>query len=162
VNPFIAKDKVLKVRFPQSEIGPNDRLATVLACSSESVDDDLVMLQLKDGPVPLRPDQVAVIGVADRSADRSADHSFRSYGFSVSKNYAPDLSKGIIESGEKTKGLHTLKIEPLKLTSIQGAMDMPGAAVLDTDLDVVVGLISHRPDDKENGFAVLNTHILAF
>jgi tetratricopeptide (TPR) repeat protein len=158
MDPFKANDEVLGVRFPQSASGPKDRMATVLACTSESVDDGLVMLQLKDGPASLKPEQVAVIGIADGASE----HSFIAYGFSVSQGYAPDSSIGIIQSEEKPKVLHTLKSEPLKLKSSQGATDLPGAAVLDTVLDIVVGLISASQDGKTDRMDALSTHILAF
>jgi tetratricopeptide (TPR) repeat protein len=158
MDPFKANDEVLGVRFPQSANGPKDRTATVLACTSESVDDGLVMLQLKDGPASLKPEQVAVIGIADRASE----HSFIAYGFSVSQGYAPDSSIGIIQSEEKPKVLHTMKSEPLKLKSSQGATDLPGAAVLDTVLDMVVGLISASQDGKTDRMDALSTHILAF
>jgi tetratricopeptide (TPR) repeat protein len=158
IDPFKAKDEVIGASFPQSAVGPKDRLATVLAGTSESDDDGLIMLQLKDGPAPLKPEQVAVIGIADRSTG----HSFRSYGFSISHGYTPDLSKGIIQSEDNAKGLHTLKSEPLKIRYSQGATDMPGAAVLDSDLDIVVGLISASQDEEADGVEALNTQILAF
>ena len=158
MDPFKAKDEVLGVRFPQSASGPKDRVATVQACTSESVDDGLVMLQLKDGPASLRPEQVAVIGIADRASE----HSFIAYGFSASQGNAPDSSIGIIQSEEKPKVLHTLKSEPLELKSSQGATDLPGAAVLDTVLDMVVGLISASQDGKTDRMDALSTHVLAF
>ena len=155
--PSKARDEVLGVGFPQSASGIKYRLATVLACTSEGFDDELIMLQLKDGPASLKPEQVAVIGIADRSSG----HSFISHGFSMSKGYDRDSSKGIIQSENNPKGLHALKLEPLKLISVEGATDMPGAAVLDTDLDIVVGLISASQDGKAEKVDALNTHILA-
>jgi tetratricopeptide (TPR) repeat protein len=157
ISPFEAKDEVLGVRFPQSAIGPNDRLATVKYSTAEH-ENEFVLLQLKDGPAPLKQEDIALIGVADRSAG----HSYRSYGFSISQDYSSASSKGIIKSEDISKGLHTLKLEPLKLISTQGPVDMPGAAVLDTDLDIVVGLISSGQDGNTDETDALNTHILAF
>ena len=122
--------------------------ATVAACFQD-YDDDVVLLQLEN---PYLPDgiEVAILG----TAEESADHPFQSFGYRRLDNYLGWPVKGeIINFVERPEG-SGLQAELLNLDCKHIDFGMSGAAVLDTELDLVVGIIaqtwySERPEKNE-------------
>jgi hypothetical protein len=92
VNPRHADGAEVGVYFPQARGGEKKaRRATVAACFPQ-YDDDVVLLQLTDGPAPLAPEQIAVLG----RADSSQGNPFRSYGYRRLESYIAGWADGKI------------------------------------------------------------------
>jgi hypothetical protein len=156
VHPRQAKEREVNVYFPQ--VRGNDeekrRRAKVAACCHEH-DDDVVVLQLTDGPAPLGPEQVAVLG----TAELAEGHKFRSYGYSQIGIHPATRAEGIILGTIQAPANKNLRADPVQLQSRQIDRGMSGAAVLDEEHNLVVGLISERyypsgPVKDDIGYAV--------
>ena len=77
VDPKARNGGEVGVYFPQTRVnGERLRRAEVAAFFPEH-DDDLVLLKLKEGPDPLAPEQLPVLG----QAAASQGNKFRSYGY---------------------------------------------------------------------------------
>ncbi|MCP4593535.1 MAG: trypsin-like peptidase domain-containing protein, partial [bacterium] len=138
VHPRDADGAEVGVYFPQAGGGERkDRRATVAGCFRQ-YDDDVVLLQLSDGPTPLNPDQIAVLG----RADESCYHSFRSYGYRRLSHYIAGHAHGmILDCVEPPEG-RSVQTEPVQLESSQINQGMSGAGVLDVERNLVVGIVS--------------------
>jgi hypothetical protein len=153
----------VSVYFPQARGGERkDRCARVEACFSEPYDDDVALLQLVDGPAPLGPEQIPHLG----RADESDNHPFCSYGYRLLEDFVAGLAYGrILGSVEPPPG-RNIQADPVQLESQQINRGMSGAAVLDIDLNLVVGIVSEMwfPDlstrDRDTAWAV-NAHVLS-
>lgn len=162
VHPREAGDAELGVYFPQARQGEKARRATVAACFPQH-DDDVVLLQLTVGPAPLGPHQVAILG----TAEASSGNPFRSYGYRPMGTYEAAWADGSILGIIDTPGGLRLQANPVQLQSQHIAVGMSGAAVLDVERNLVVGLISERwvPgssfEDRDTGWAV-NARVLTF
>jgi len=101
-----AADGEVGVYFPQARGGERkDRRAKLVACFSEH-DDDVVLLQLIDGPPPLGPEQIAVLGVASASEG----NPFRSYGYRRLDKYKAGRANGtIMGTVERPEGRAALR-----------------------------------------------------
>ncbi len=134
-----AKGAEVGVYFPQvRESGKQNRHAVVVGCFPEH-DDDVVVLQLEDGPAPLSPNQIAVLG----RAELSFGHRFLSYGYSPLGKYEAVLADGtILGSVEPPRG-YMLQARPIQVQATQVDMGISGAAVLDLhkERNLVVGVI---------------------
>lgn len=139
--PQLAQDKLKKAR--------------VVTAISDA-EDDVVLLQLVDGPSPLGPDKVAHLG----AAVDSPGHGFNTFGYRRLGQYQglPGLGTivGLVEKPEDRE----LQYERLMLTSQNIDSGMSGAAVLDRERNLVVGVIAETPDaiknfpDRDTSFAV--------
>ena len=151
------------VYFPQARGGEEKaRRATVARCFPQH-DDDVVLLQLTGGAAPLAPEQIAALG----KAEPSAGNPFRSYGYRPLGEYEAGYAYGIILGCvECPEGL-SLQADPVQLQSQHIALGMSGSAVLDTERNLVVGVISDTwfPDptlkDHDTAWAV-NARVLTF
>jgi hypothetical protein len=131
------------------------RRARVKGCFPEH-DDDVVLLQLADGPSPLGPELAAKLG----SARGSQYHDFRSFGYRKLNNYQglPAYGK-IIDFGDRPEDMR-LHGEPLMLCSQHIDRGMSGAPVLDVQRNLITGVIYLSWDsaraafDQNTGFAV--------
>lgn len=151
------------VYFPQVRSSEEkERRATVSACFTQH-DDDVVLLQLVGGPARLGVEQVAVLG----TADRSEGNRFRSFGYSPLGPFPSSRADGIIQ-GEVDKPCDRIvQADPIQLKSSEIARGMSGAAVLDVDRNLVVGIISETwfPDSstkhRDTSWAV-NARVFSF
>jgi len=156
VHPLDAGEAEVGVYFPQAPGGEvKDRRATIAGCFPQH-DDDVVLLQLSGGPAPLAPEQIAVLG----RAEDSCYHPFRSYGYRRLDKYLAGHAHGtILDCVEPPKG-NRLLTEPVQLQSQQIDRGMSGAAVLDIERNLVVGVVSETwfpglsPKDRDTGWAV--------
>ncbi len=162
VHPRDADGAEVGVYFPQAGGGERkDRRATVAGCFRQ-YDDDVVLLQLSDGPTPLNPDQIAVLG----KAEESCYHPFRSYGYRRLEQYIAGHAHGtIMDCVESPEGC-CVQTEPVQLESSQINQGMSGAGVLDVERNLVVGIVSETwfPDlstkDRDTAWAV-NARVLS-
>lgn len=127
----------VSVYFPQVPLPRKNRLATVQAYSAQPAE-DLALLKLTGGPAPLAEEQIAVLG----AADESAGHAFRSYGYRRLDAYCAGLAIGTIMGTVEPPEASELSADPIQLESSQINCGMSGAAVLDTQCNLVVGIIS--------------------
>ncbi len=162
VEPRSPGDTLVGVYFPQVRgPEPKNRRATVAACFAD-YDDDVVLLQIIDGPVPLGPEQIAVLGDAARS-DR---HEFRAYGYRRLTSYLGGHADGRIMGEVDPPEGRRVQSDPVQLESQQINHGMSGAGVLDMQRNLVVGLVAETwfPDqtgkDRDTGWAV-NARVLS-
>jgi hypothetical protein len=163
VEPRDADGKEVGVYFPQARGGEEKaRRATVAGCFPQH-DDDVVLLQLADGPAPLGPEQIAVLG----RAEESCFHPFRSYGYRRLENYIAGHAHGTILGCVEPPPDRNVQAEPVQLESQQINCGMSGAAVLDMERNLVVGIVSETwfPDlstkDRDTAWAV-DARVLTF
>jgi hypothetical protein len=132
-----------------------DHRAKVVAFFPE-FDDDVVLLQLTDGSVPLGPERMPVLGVAEKSQG----NGFRSYGYRRLEAYIAGWAHGTIEGLVEPPLKRKLQGDSLQLESDQINRGMSGSAILDIDRNLVVGIVSETwfPDrtgkDSGTGWAV--------
>jgi len=141
-----AGDAEVGVYFPQARGGEEKvRRARVVACFPQH-DDDVVLLQLTGGPAPLGPEQIPVLG----RAEPSQDNPFRSYGYRRLEKYIAGHAHGTILGCVECPAGQTLLGEPVQLASQQINQGMSGAAVLDMERNLVVGIVSEfwLPPDR--------------
>ncbi|MEK7787678.1 MAG: serine protease, partial [Chloroflexota bacterium] len=100
--------------------------------------DDVVLLELRDGPPPLAPEQIAVVG----HAGKSEGHEFRSYGYQRLEAYIAGRAEGKIYGSVEPPPDRAVQADPVQLKSNEINKGMSGAAVLDVQRNLVVGLIS--------------------
>ncbi|MEV4799046.1 trypsin-like peptidase domain-containing protein [Nonomuraea sp. NPDC049421] len=112
------------------------RSAWVVASFSDS-DDDLVCLQL-DGELPLPHQRVAVLG----GARDSAWHTFSSYGYRELGDYLGAWARGMILGEVEPPAGRRLLLDPVQLESKNIDAGMSGAAVLDVERNLVVGVVA--------------------
>ncbi|NMG21062.1 trypsin-like peptidase domain-containing protein [Brasilonema bromeliae] len=128
--------------------------ARVAVCFHD-YEDDVVLLQLD---TPSLPDgiEVAILG----TAEESAGNKFRSFGYRrLGKNQGCPAEGKIIDFAESPEN-SVLHGDPLMLSCQHIDSGMSGAAVLDTERDLVVGVIAQTWDsgqsekDRDTSFAV--------
>ena len=164
VHPRQVESMEVGVYFPQARGGEKKaRRATVAACFPQH-DDDVVLLQLVGEPAPLGPEQIPVLG----RAEPSQDNPFRSYGYRRLEKYIAGHAHGTILGCVECPEGQTLLGEPVQLESQQINQGMSGAAVLDIERNLVVGIVSEfwlPPDrslqDRDTAWAV-NARVLTF
>ena len=161
-HPRNANGAEIGVYFPQARGDETkSRRATVAACFPQH-DDDVVLLRLTGGASPLAPEQIAVLG----HAEKSDEHGFRGYGYRRLEKYLAGFAHGTIlgciECGEN----QNVQCDPVQLESNQINQGMSGAAVLDVERNLVVGIVSETwfPDqsgkDSDTAWAV-NVRVLS-
>jgi tetratricopeptide (TPR) repeat protein len=163
IEPRNANGAEVGIYFPQVRGGEEKKRKAVVAKYFHDHDDDVVLLQLTDGASPLAPEQIAVIGTADKS-DR---HEFRSYGFRPLPPYVGGWADGIIMGCVDCPPDRNLHIEPVQLDSKQIAPGMSGSGVLDVTRNLLVGVISETyfplsddPKDRDTAWSV-NARVLS-
>ena len=151
------------VYFPQLRGGETkERRAHIAGCFPQH-DDDVVVLCLTDNQTPLGPEQIAVLGVADYSDD----DPFRSYGYRRLSGYNAGFATGTISGAVEPPLNRNVQTDPIQLESSQINRGMSGAAVLDTERNLVVGIVSETwfPDqstkDRDTAWAI-NARVLTF
>jgi tetratricopeptide (TPR) repeat protein len=161
-NPRQPGEATVMVYFPQVKGGEAQTYrATVTGCFPQH-DDDVVLLQLTTQATPLGPEKLAVLG----HADDSFDHPFRSYGYRRLDKYLAGHAHGLIHGDVEPPDGLTLHADPVQLSSPQLNQGMSGAAVLDTERNLVVGLVSEvyfpyaDGRDRDTGWGV-NARVLS-
>ncbi|HEY9608979.1 trypsin-like peptidase domain-containing protein [Allocoleopsis sp.] len=159
----VTKDVEVGVYFPQLSSGETkSRRAKVVAYFPHH-DDDVVLLQVVGEPPPLAPEQIAVLG----TAELSQGHEFRSYGYRELDNYASGYVEGKIMGSVESFPGKFLQADPVELRTRDIRPGMSGAAVLDVERNLVVGIIARRWNpgdssvDDNIGWAV-DACVLAF
>ena len=147
MHPREAMGQEIHVYFPQvSAAERKARIAEVVGCFPQH-DDDVVLLQLKDGPAPLGPEQIALLG----RAAGSEGNEFQSYGFasigSYKSRYASGEIQGLVELDLQDTRLHS---NPVQLKTEDIRPGMSGGAVLDKKRNLVVGLMTERWNPRGN------------
>jgi tetratricopeptide (TPR) repeat protein len=161
-HPRDANDAEIGVYFPQA-LGTEtkSRRALVAKCFPQH-DDDVVLLQLTEGASPLAPENIAVLG----HAEKSAWHEFRSYGYRRLEKYITGFANGKILDCVECPEDQNVQCDPVQLESNQINQGMSGAAVLDVERNLVVGIVSETwfPDlstkDRDSAWAV-NARVLS-
>ena len=120
--------------------------AAVQCCFPPPHDDDIVLLQLTGDPPPLALENVAVLG----TAEQSVGHEFRSYGYKQLGEQLDGYVEGDIMGPVEPPRGQQLQVRPIELRTRDVLPGISGAAVLDTERNLVVGLIARRwnPGDK--------------
>lgn len=125
----------LRLREKQAKL----RRARVVGSLPEH-DDDILLLQLLDGPAPLAPERIAILG----AADESERHPFRSYGYRRLDTYSAGRADGqILGIIDPPAGLK-LQAEPIELRSSEINQEMQGAPVLDIERNLIVGIVYEK------------------
>ncbi len=139
-KPKEARDRTVGVYLPKYKSRePVKRKAIVDRCFPNH-DDDIVCLRLIDGPVPLGQEQFAKLG----PSEQSEDNPFRSYGYSPTGGYPATRASGLILGSIEPPMHKMLLVDPIQLKSTEIAPGMSGSAILDTELNLVVGLVTER------------------
>jgi len=163
VEPRDGDGAEVGVYFPQARGGDVKARRATVACCFPQHDDDVVLLQLTGGPTPLGPEQIAVLG----TADESVEHHFRSYGYRRLETYSAGIANGTILGEVEPPEGRAVQADPVQLESSQINAGMSGAAVLDVERNLVVGIVSETwfPDlstkDRDTAWAV-NGRVLTF
>jgi len=158
-----AKDAEVGVYFPQARGGEEKARRAKVAAYFPQHDDDVVLLQLTSGPAPLAPEQIPELG----RAEDSFGHPFRSYGYRRLEKYIAGHAHGLILGDVEPPKGQNVQADPVQLESNQINQGMSGAAVLDFERNLVVGVVSEAwfpPEgfkDLSTAWAV-NAHVLTF
>jgi tetratricopeptide (TPR) repeat protein len=142
------------IYFPQLRQNKS-RTATVIAAISDK-EDDVVLLQLVEGPSPLGPEKVARLG----AARDSRGHPFETFGYRRLGEYEGMPGRGKIVGHIDKPEDRQLQYERVMLESQHIESGMSGAAVLDPELNLVVGVIAEtsdrvkKPSDRDTSIAV--------
>jgi hypothetical protein len=162
-HPRNANGAEIGVYFPQARGGETKERRAIVAKCFPQHDDDVVVLQLVGGASPLAPEQIAVLG----HADASDGHGFRSYGYRRLEKYLAGFAYGRILGCIEPPENQNVQCDPVQLESNQINQGMSGAAVLDIERNLVVGIVSETwfPDlstkDRDTAWAV-NARVLSF
>jgi hypothetical protein len=133
----VAVEAEVGVYFKRNREGRANACKARICRLFDDADDDVVLLQI-DGNVRLTEDEIAVLG----QADLSEGNPFRSYGFQELAPHPASLAEGkILGIIDPPDGVQ-LKAELVQVRSSEIDRGMSGAAVLDTERNLVVGLIS--------------------
>lgn len=146
VHPREAANAEVGVYFPQARGDERKAYRATVAQCFPGHDDDVVVLQL-DGPTPLGPEQLPVLG----TAEPSAFHPFRSYGYRRLAQYRDGHAHGTILDAVAAPEDLKLHAEPIQLESRQINQGMSGAGILDVERNLVVGLIAEVYKAKADG-----------
>jgi tetratricopeptide (TPR) repeat protein len=151
------------VYFPQAPTEEaKTRRATLAASFLPEHQDDVVVLELVDGPPPLSDERFAVLGRPNPEERRQ----FCTYGYAPRGKFPADTADGLIvgciEAGAGMQA-DTVKLQCDPLNQIRPGMS--GGAVLDIKQNLVVGIVSDTLlglplEDKRIGWAV-NAQVLS-
>ncbi|MBK9050051.1 MAG: trypsin-like peptidase domain-containing protein [Chloroflexi bacterium] len=137
-NPRQPGEATVTVYFPKLRgVTRPGRPATIEGCFPQH-DDDVMLLQLTTKMTPRGPEQIAVLG----RAEDSFWNPFRSYGYRPLPPYNGGHAHGLIHEAVEPPSDRILYTEPVELESNQLNQGMSGAAVLDIERNLVVGLVS--------------------
>jgi hypothetical protein len=141
VRPHERLGASVAVVFPQARPGEQRTYRASVVGSLPYTGDALVLLRLTDAAAPLAPEQVAACG----AAGHAAGHAFRSYSAGSAASDAPGYAEGKIIGLAPPPPAQRLRAPLLQLRASGLNADMLGAAVLDIQHNLVVGLICELP-----------------
>jgi tetratricopeptide (TPR) repeat protein len=139
VNLLDVDSNEVGVRIRQSIGKTQEEQATVVA-SFSNFDDDIVLLLLVNKSVSLSPEQVAVLG----TAELSEGNEFLSFGFRRLGSHPSGRANGQILGYVDPAEGRTVQAYPVELRTRDIRPGMSGAAVLDQERNLVVGVINTR------------------
>ena len=139
IEPRKAKTKTIGIYFPQVRSDEEKKRKAKVKTFLPKFEDDIVVLELTDGPSPLAPEQIAQLG----TADGSEHHEFRSYGFSSIGSYLARYAEGKI-MGPTEVAETKLLAQPIELRTRDIRPGLSGAGVLDVKKNLIVGLVTQR------------------
>ena len=151
----------VRIYFPQTS-SPEKLYTAKVAGYFENSNDDIVILQLEADYLPTGV-EVAILG----TAQDSVGHPFKSWGYRRLRDYLGLPATGTIIDFTERPQYRILKADPVMLDSKHIDSGMSGAPVLDTERDLVVGVIAETWDsqgshkDRDTCFAVDN-RVLTF
>ena len=151
VDPKAIAGEEVAIFFPQTELREEKSRRAIVAACFPNHDDDVVVLKLTGAPPPLWPKHVAVLGSTDTvSAAARSGRPFSSYGYRRLDKYAAGWAQGTIVGSIEQPRDSTLQADPVQLRSGEINKGMSGAGVLDTERNLVVGIISETwfPDES--------------
>jgi len=154
-DPYRTTDAEVGVYFPQAQAGDQKEFRAKVCAYFDRYDDDIVLLELRDGQAPIGPERWAKLGRA-RAAE---GHNFKSFGYRKLAQYQGLPAFGMIVGQCECPEDAALQCEPLMLDSKHIDAGMSGAGVLDTEDNLVVGLIAATWDtlghhDRDTNFGV--------
>ncbi len=157
-------DGEVGIYFPQARgYASKAYRAKVAASFPDHDDDDVILLQLVSHRPPLAKEQLPVFG----SGADSIGNPFSSYGYPELDKYQGNWAQGTIVGEVEPPSKHCLQANLIQLESSQIDQGMSGAAVLDTERNLVVGIVSqtHIPNrittkNRDTAMAV-NARVLA-
>ena len=129
-----------------------ERRNTLVSAYLFDYEDDVVLLQIIDGQLPLPKAQVAILGAGEHSRMKR----FQSYGFRQLDPYHSGYAEGKIYGPVESPPDKKLQFRPLQIRSDEIDRGMSGAAVLDMDRNLVVGIIMqtyHPPRGSMKDYA---------
>lgn len=147
------------VFFPQAHPADSPRQPASVLASLPYTEDDIVLLRLLSGETPLAPEQLAVLG----TAELSTRHRCRSFGYSVAAEGGISVADGSIIGPAEPPANHRLQAAPLYLHAPEAAAFVSGAAVLDIERNLVVGIVNRLPNQARldaQTFQAVNARIL--
>ncbi len=154
--------QTIRVYFPQARREEEKRReARVVGCLPDH-DDDIVLLELTAGLSPVEPGKYAHLG----SGDEADGDRFQSWGYRRLDKFQINYASGVIVGSTFAPEDENWLTEPLQLKSDDIDKGMSGAAVLDVENNVVVGLISQTwyplasSKDRDTAFGV-NARVLS-
>ena len=152
IDPRKLNGEDIVVQFSQIREGEEKKRRATVIKYFEGYEDDIVLLQLT-GTFPLAPEQIAVVGSTGKLDNRDFD-SYVYYlldqqpvGKFVASEPIQGKILGTVELVEENK-FHRV---PFILESNQFWDGMSGAAVLDIEDNLVVGIISYILNPKQEG-----------
>lgn len=163
-HPRFAIGAEVGVYFPKAENKQHRPQHANVSCCFSEYDDDVILLQLSvPDPRPFNRQNYAILG----AADGSERHQFISYGFPFGERVAGRALGTIL--GEVTyEADGNFYADPVSLASAHIDEGFSGAAVLDVERNLVVGMVMEiwRPKEGNPRNAdislALNAKILAF
>ena len=164
IDPRNSNGGEVGIYFPQALKGQDKKYKGKVIAFFKEHDDDVVLLQLTNGASPLTSEKIAIIG----TADESATHAFRSYGYRALGAYPAGWAEGTIMGNVDSPSKLALHVEPVQLDSKQIAPGMSGSGVLDVERNLLIGIISETyyppsddPKDRDTAWSV-NMRVLSF
>lgn len=152
--PAAASALTVSVIFPQARDDERraHRATLAAAVAAPGAGDLLVLLRLTDGPVPLAPEHVAIPG----PAAAAQGHDFRSFGYTAAPEAPMHGVDGTIIGlvGTPPTGLIDLTVTSA-VANPSGWEGLPGAALLDIEQNLVVGILCTPPRAVQLGSPTL-------
>jgi hypothetical protein len=153
VRPHERLGATVEIVFPQARPGERRSYRASVVGSLPYTGDALVLLRLDGAAAPLAPEQVAICG----PAEHAAGHAFHSYSAGSAASDAPGYAEGKIIGLAPPPPAQRLRAPLLQLRVSGLTPGMLGAAVLDIQHNLVVGLIcdlpTSEPDDTDSVIA---------
>ena len=132
------EDVNILVYFPKASSGHPKTYQARIATYRAEYRDDVVVLQLRHGAPPLEAKQIAVLG----DAAESEQHAFRAYGYQRTLNGVAGYVQGQIGAAVEAPDDAVVSEDPVQLAYESMHHDMSGAAILDSDRNLVIGIVS--------------------